>query len=144
MQTASSCAALHCLPVACLSLLYLYSIYSDTIYFTSLSRNSSTGRCRGFTKSFPSLTFSSFSSYYLPFNCPFLQNLLQPFFPSLSESSFGSFPLYYCLPGRFGVSLVPILTMCPKHMNCANYGKKLLKINVYWISLKLCLKYFSL
>jgi len=41
-------------------------------------------RCREFTKSLPSFMGSSYSSYFFPFNSPFLQNLLYPFFPSLS------------------------------------------------------------
>ena len=39
----------------------------------------SSGRCTGFTKSFPSLMVSSYSSHFFPFNSLFLQNLVYPF-----------------------------------------------------------------
>jgi hypothetical protein len=45
-------------------------------YFTSLSQTSSAGRCRGCTKSFPSLTVLGYSSHSVPFNFPSIQNLL--------------------------------------------------------------------
>ena len=67
-------------------------------------------------ENFPCVTVLSYSSYSIPFNSPFLQNLY-PFFSSLSGSSFGFLPLN--LPNHFRVSSSPILTTCPYHLSCA-------------------------
>jgi hypothetical protein len=72
---------------------------------TFLRRTSSTSRCGGFTKSFPSLVVSSYSAYSLSLDSSFLQNLLYPFFPSLLGSSFKFCPLYSSSPGYFGVTV---------------------------------------
>ena len=61
--------------IFCSSLLNVYTFH------TLLIRTSSAGRCRGFTKSFPSLMVSSYSSYSIPFSSPSLQNHLYPFLP---------------------------------------------------------------
>ena len=91
----------------------------NSLHFTSLNWTSSTSRCRGFTKSFPSLTISSYNSYSVPFNSRCIQNLLYTFFPSPSRPSCGFLPLCSSLPGHFGVPLISILTTCPNHLNCA-------------------------
>jgi len=59
------------------------SLHFTSLHFTSFSQIP-TGRCKGFTKSFPSVMVPSYSSYSFPFYSYFLQNFLYPFFPSLS------------------------------------------------------------
>ena len=93
---------------------HIFGFFSVTS--TSGSQTCSTVRCRGLTENFPCVTVLSYSSYSIPFNSPFLQNLY-PFFSSLSGSSFGFLPLN--LPNHFRVSSSPILTTCPYHLSCA-------------------------
>jgi hypothetical protein len=97
---------------------HIYMFFSVTS--TSISQTCSTIRCRGLTENFPSVTVSSYSSYSIPFNSSFLQNLC-PVFSSLSASSFGFLPLCSSLTYQtiLGYLSSFILTACPNRLNCA-------------------------
>jgi len=92
--------------------LLIFCAWSETLPsldFTSVSQISSTSKCRGFTKSLPSLTVSSYDLYSISFNSSFLQNLLYSFFPSVPGSSFESHPLWSSLEAILGMSHLPFL-----------------------------------
>ena len=123
VATVTAVAPFDVIVSAVVTILQPFSFFCSTllnvyIFYTSPSRTSSTGRCRGFAKSFPSLTVSSCCSYSFPFISP-LQNHPYPFFPN----SFRVFlSCVIACQAVWGYLPSPILTECPNHLNCANYG----------------------
>jgi hypothetical protein len=108
---------------ACVPAMWSHPNYLEPVTkgqnFTSFIRTSSTSRCGGFTKNFPPLTVSNYSSYSIPLNSSFLQNLLFAFFPQVCWGlPLGLFPHVLARQAILGYLLSPILTTCHRHLKC--------------------------
>jgi hypothetical protein len=93
---------------------------STSHHFTSLGRTSSNSRCRGFTKSVPSLTVSSYTPYSILSMPLSFKIFCSPSSQVCRGLALGLFSCVLACQATMVYLSTPIVMTCLNHLNCAN------------------------